>query len=56
MRKRKEKKPGQDVPQALLTVAQAAVVLGVHRSTAYDLIKSEAAEAPTYCSRLYIAE
>jgi excisionase family DNA binding protein len=41
MQKRKEKKSGQDLQQELLTVAQAAVVLGVHRSTVYDLIKYE---------------
>jgi excisionase family DNA binding protein len=41
MHKRKEKKPGHEVQQLLLTVAQAAVVLGVHRSTVYDLIKYE---------------
>jgi excisionase family DNA binding protein len=40
MHNRKEKKPGHGVQQALLTVAQAAVVLGVHRSTVYDLIRT----------------
>jgi excisionase family DNA binding protein len=41
MHKRKEKKPGHEMQQLLLTVAQAAVVLGVHRSTVYDLMKYE---------------
>jgi excisionase family DNA binding protein len=41
MYKRKEKNPGHEVQPWLLTVAQAAIVLGVHRSTVYDLIKHE---------------
>jgi excisionase family DNA binding protein len=40
-RKEREKNHGQEVKQMLLTVAQAAIVLGVHRSTVYDLIKHE---------------
>jgi excisionase family DNA binding protein len=38
MHNRKEKRPGHEMQQALLTVA---TVLGVHRSTVYDLIKHE---------------
>ncbi len=41
MHKRKEKNANQEVQPLLLTVAKAAVVLGVHRSTVYDLIKHE---------------
>ena len=41
MQKRKAKSTDQQVQQLLITVAQAAIVLGVHRSTVYDLIKHE---------------
>ncbi len=41
MHKRKEKAPGQEVQQQLLTVAQVAIVLGVNRSTVYTLIRCQ---------------
>ena len=41
MRKRKEKKSVQHAQQALLTVTQAALVLGVCRQTVYNYIYHE---------------
>ena len=39
MHKRKEEKPPTDIQPLLLTIPQVAVVLGVHRSRVYTLIK-----------------
>jgi len=39
MHKRKEEKPQTDIQPLLLTIPQVAVVLGVHRSRVYTLIK-----------------